>query len=70
MVLYASFPYADHVLRNMSLIPNNAAQLQDIDTLIQAAQQLKSLIQGMENLREIRGFTVYKEDEPKVETST
>lgn len=34
MVPYASFPYADHILRNMDLNPNNSAVVKDIDTLI------------------------------------
>lgn len=47
MVPYASFPYADHVLRTLSVEPNLKAEAkseQQIDTLIEAAQKLKALI--------------------------
>ena len=47
MVPYASFPYADHILRTLSVDPNLKAEAKSehqIDTLIDAAQKLKVLI--------------------------
>lgn len=68
MVPYASFPYADHILRTLSVDPNLKAEAksdQQIDTLIDAAQKLKVLIQDMERMEEIKGFIIYSQDPSK-----
>ena len=68
MVPYASFPYADHVLRLLSVDPNKKAEASDeaaIDLLIAAAQKLKVLVTEMERMDEIKGYIVYSPDEAK-----
>ena len=62
MVPYASFPYADHVLRQLSVDPNTKAEVgneSQIDILIEAAQKLKLIVQEMERMEEIKGFIVF-----------
>ena len=66
MVPYASFPYADHILRQMGAAPNSpAVAAEHTQTLIDAAHKLKELIANMERLEEITGFIVYKDEEVK-----
>lgn len=68
IVPYASFPYADHALREVGVEdPNLKAETTDahIDKLIEAAQHLRSMVQEMENLEEIQGFITYVQEEEK-----
>jgi hypothetical protein len=62
IVPYASFPYADHALRQVGVDePNTKAETSDahIDKLIEAAQALRKMVQEMETLDEIQGFITY-----------
>lgn len=64
---YASFPYADHALRKVGVAdPNIKAEPNDehIDQLIAAAQTLRTMVQEMETLEDIKGFITYS---PEVE---
>lgn len=65
MVPYASFPYAEHVLRNAGIEPNAKVdpdcEATQIDQLIAAALSLRELVRSMEELDEIKGFIVYKQ---------
>ena len=68
IVPYSSFPYADHALRQIGVEdPNTKAEATDehIDLLVQAANALRSMVQGMENLEDIKGFITYSEEEKK-----
>ena len=66
MVPYASVPYADHVLRELEVDPNTKANSDEhIDVLIKAAENLRQLVQSMENLEEIKGFITYSIEEKK-----
>ena len=66
IVPYASIPYADHVLRELKVDPNTKASSdQHIDLLIQAANDLRKLVQSMENLEEIKGFITFVDEEKK-----
>ena len=66
MVPYASVPYADHVLRELEVDPNAKANSDEhIDVLIKAAENLRQLVQSMENLEEIKGFITYSIEEKK-----
>ena len=65
---YASFPYADHALREVGVSdPNLKAEPTDehVDKLIEAARFLRQMVQEMENLDEIQGFITYSEEEVK-----
>ena len=62
IVPYASFPYADHALRQVGVEnPNAVAEATDahIDQLIAAAHSLRDMVREMENLEDIKGFIVY-----------
>jgi hypothetical protein len=68
MVPYASFPYADHVLRLLDTDPGTKIDpSSDVQfaVLVKAAHKLRELVQGMENLDEIKGYIIYKEEEVK-----
>ena len=68
IVPYSSFPYADHALRQIGVEdPNKKAEATDehIDLLVQAANALRSMVQGMENLEDIKGFITYSQEEKK-----
>ena len=66
MVPYASMPYADHVLRELEADPNaKAGGDEHIDLLIKAAENLRALVQSMEDLEEIKGFITYSHEEKK-----
>ena len=67
MVPYASFPYADHVLRQLKVDPNKKAEPLDdqIDVLIEGAQKLKEIMQDLERMDEIKGFVVYSPEVKK-----
>ena len=66
IVPYASIPYADHVLRELNADPNTKASSDEhIDLLIQAANDLRKLVQSMENLEEIKGFITYADEEKR-----
>jgi hypothetical protein len=65
MVPYASFPYADHTLRLLNVDPNAKATVEHIEQLIEAAHKLKQIVVDMEDLEDIPGFTIFKEDAPK-----
>ena len=66
MVPYASMPYADHILRELEIDPNTKANSDEhIDVLIKAAENLRQLVQSMENLEEIKGFITYSIEEKK-----
>jgi len=69
MVPYASFPYADHVLRLLEAEPNTKAEPSDdhIEILTQGASKLKQIMQDMERMEEIKGFIVYQDDPRKAE---
>lgn len=63
MVPYASFPYADHVIRLLDADPNTKADScsdTQVKVLIDAAKMLRELVANMERLDEIKGFIVYK----------
>ncbi len=65
MMPYASFPYADHVLRLMKKEPNtkvDPTSEEQITVLIEAATRLKELIRNMETMTDIKGYIVYTED--------
>lgn len=69
MVPYASFPYADHALRECDVDPNSKASYEDhCDKLIEAAHLLKKLVSDLELMEDIPGFTVYEPIEKKEET--
>jgi hypothetical protein len=72
MVPYASFPYADHVLRLLEAEPNTKAEPSDdhIELLTQGASKLKQIMQDMERMSEIKGFIVYQDDPKKVDTES
>lgn len=62
IVPYASFPYADHALRELGVEdPNAKAEPTDehIDLLIAAANHLKTMVREMENLEDILGYITY-----------
>ena len=66
IVPYSSFPYADHALRQIGVEdPNTKAEATDehIDLLVRAANALRTMVQGMENLEDIKGFTTYSQEE-------
>ena len=66
IVPYASFPYADHALRQVGVEnPNMNAEATDahIDLLIAAANCLRTMVRDMENLEDIRGFITYSTEE-------
>lgn len=66
LVPYASIPYADHCLREIEVDPNTKANPDEhIDILIKAAENLRQLVQSMENLEEIKGFITYSIEEKK-----
>lgn len=65
MVPYSSFPYADHVLRELDVDPNAVCTFDHIDKLIEAAINLKQLVLDMENVEDIPGFTIYTKEEQK-----
>jgi len=70
MVPYASFPYADHVLRLLTVEPNQKIEIgsdSQIDTLISAALKLKELVAGMESLDDIKGYLIYHDEEAKLQ---
>lgn len=65
MMPYASFPYADHVLRLMNKEPNtkvDPTSEEQITVLIEAATKLKELIKNMESMTDIKGYIVYTDD--------
>ena len=62
MVPYASFPYADHALRQVGVEnPNAEAQIDEgqIDKLIEGANYLRKMANEMEDLEDIKGFITY-----------
>jgi hypothetical protein len=59
------YPYADHTLRLVGADPNAKCTFDHIQKLIEAAKMLKQIVVDMENLEDIPGFTIYKEDAPK-----
>ena len=68
IVPYASFPYADHALREVGVAdPNAKAEATDehIDELIAAANFLREMVRDMASLEDIRGFITYAEEEAK-----
>ena len=68
IVPYASFPYADHALRQVGVEdPNIKAETSDahIDALISAAQQLRAMVHEMESFDDIKGFITYTEEQKK-----
>lgn len=70
MVPYASFPYADHVIRLLDADPNAKADPRSdsqISILIEAAKKLRELVANMENLDEIKGFIIYKPEAIKAD---
>jgi len=67
MVPYSSFPYADHVLRQLDVDPNATCTVDHIPKLIEAAINLKQLVLDMENVEDIPGFTIYTEEEQNQE---
>ena len=61
-VPYASFPYADHALRETGVDdPNTKAEPTEehVDALIAAANFLRDMVREMEDLEDIRGFITY-----------
>jgi len=67
-VPYASFPYADHALRQVGVSDTNGkAELTDehIDLLIEAANVLRAMVRDMEDLEDIKGFITYSAEEIK-----
>lgn len=72
IVPYASFPYADHALRQVGVEnPNTNAEASDehVDLLIAAANALRKMVQEMESLDEIKGFITYTQEEVKEKPS-
>ena len=68
IVPYASFPYADHALRQVGAQdPNAKAETSDkhIDLLIEAAKALRAMVRDMEELDDIKGFITYSAEEAK-----
>ena len=62
IVPYASFPYADHALRETGVDdPNTKAEPTEehVDALIAAAHFLRDMVREMEDLEDIRGFITY-----------
>ena len=73
MMPYASFPYADHVLRLMNKEPNTKVDPtsdEQITVLIEAATKLKELIRNMESMTDIKGYIVYTEDNKVAQESS
>ena len=68
IVPYASVPYADHVLRELGVNPNDKADsASHIDLLIQAANDIRKLVGSMETMDEIKGFITFTEEDKKEE---
>ena len=66
IVPYASVPYADHVLRELGVNPNDKADSeQHIDLLIQAAKDIRALVASMETMADIKGFITFADEEKK-----
>ena len=68
IVPYASFPYADHALREVGVEdPNIKAETTDehIDLLIEAANALRAMVRDMEDLDDIKGFITYSAEEAR-----
>lgn len=65
MVPYASASYAEHFLRKVGAEPNAKVEIELIDKVIEAAKLMVSFVRDMENLEEIKGYVVYKRDEPE-----
>ena len=68
MVPYASFPYADHALRQVGVEnPNAEAQIDEtqIDQLIEGANYLRKMANEMEDLEDIKGFITYAAEEER-----
>ena len=65
MVPYASFPYADHVLRLANIDPAAKVVGSDaqVQILIEAAHKLKQLVADMEKNDDLSGYLIYKEEE-------
>ena len=67
---YASFPYADHALRKVGIAdPNVKAEASEAhcEALFNAAGVLRTMVEEMENLEDIKGFITYsiEEERPK-----
>ena len=73
IVPYASFPYADHALRELG-VENPAIEAkpteENIDILVKAAQFVRNMVADMEHMEDIQGFITYtpEAEKPKVET--
>lgn len=68
IVPYASFPYADHALRELGVDdPNSKAEPTEecVSLLIEAAQFIRGMVAEMDLLEEIRGFITFSEEEKK-----
>lgn len=65
MVPYASASYSEHFLRKVGAEPNAKADMELVDKVIEASKLMVSFVRDMENLEEIKGFVVYKSEEPK-----
>ena len=66
MVPYTSAVYAEHVFREIGVDGNQRASLDTIDehipSLVQVAHKLKDLVKQMEDLDEIKGYIIYREE--------
>ena len=68
IVPYASFPYADHALREIGVENPGVVAECDAETvgvLVKAAQFIRSMVSEMDGLEELRGYITFTEEEQK-----